>query len=147
MGAWGTLRTPAPAPPRPSAVNTSQCVAGREVCHRIKAARHLKYGVSMTIEHPNRPRGGVSIDFAADPPESTTTAYTGIPVVVDRVTKMAISLPCRKDVDSPELARMFFAEVICKHGVLSNIVTDRGSRFIGRFWNRVCSHLGIDHRY
>jgi hypothetical protein len=67
-------------------------------------------------------------------------------VIVDRLTKMAIYLPCRKDVDSPELARMFFEEVICKHGVPSNIVTDRGSQFTSRFWNRVCSHLSIDHR-
>jgi hypothetical protein len=77
---------------------------------------------------------------------ATASAYTGILVVVDRLTKMAINLPCRKEVDSPELARMFFEEVICKHGVPSNIVTDRGSQFTSRFWNRVCSHLSIDHR-
>jgi hypothetical protein len=41
---------------------------------------------------------------------------------------------------------MFFEEVICKHGVPSNIVTDRGSQFTSRFWNRVCSYLSIDHR-
>jgi transposase InsO family protein len=41
---------------------------------------------------------------------------------------------------------MFFEEVICKHGVPSNIVTDRGSQFTSRFWNRVCSHLSIDYR-
>jgi hypothetical protein len=81
---------------------------------------------------------GVTIDFVTDLPESTASTYTGILVVVDRLTKMAIYLPCRKDVDSPELA--------CKHGVPSNIVTDRGSQFISRFWNRVCSHLSIDHR-
>jgi hypothetical protein len=59
---------------------------------------------------------------------------------------MAIHLLCHKDVDSPELAKMFFGEVICKHGVPSNIFTDRGSQFTSRFSNRVCSHLSIDHR-
>jgi hypothetical protein len=67
--------------------------------------------------------------FRYRPARIDRTAYTGILVVVDRLTKMAIYLPCRKDVDSPELARMFFEEVICKHGVPSNIVTDRGSQF------------------
>jgi hypothetical protein len=85
------------------------------------------------------------MDFVTDRPESTASAYTGILVVVDRLTKMAIYLPCRKDVDSPEPARMFFEEVICKHGVPSNVVTDRGFQFTSRFWNRVCSHLSIDH--
>jgi hypothetical protein len=76
---------------------------------------------------------GVTIDLVTDLPESTASTYTGILVVVDRLTKMAIYLPCHKDVDSPELARMFFEEVICKHGVPSNIVTDRGSQFTSRF--------------
>jgi hypothetical protein len=123
-----------------------QYVAGCEVCHRIKAARHPRHGVNMPIEPSSQPWEGVTMDFVTDLPESTESAYTGILVVVDQLTKMAIYLPCRKDVDSPELARMFFGEVICKHGVPSNIVTDRGSQFTSRFWNRVCSHLSIDHR-
>jgi hypothetical protein len=123
-----------------------QYVAGCEVCHRVKATRHAKYGVNMPIEPPNQPWEGVTMDFVTDLPESTASAYTRILVIVDRLTKMAIYLPCRKDVDSPELASMFFEEVICKHGVPSNIVTDRGSQFTSRFWNRVCSHLSIDHR-
>jgi len=59
---------------------------------------------------------------------------------------MAIYLPCRKDIDSPELARIFFEHVICKHGVPNNIVTNRRTQFTSRFWTRVCSHMSIDHR-
>jgi hypothetical protein len=54
------------------------------------------------------------MDFVTDLPESTASGYTDIMVVVDRLTKMAIYLPDRKDVDSLELARMFFEVVICK---------------------------------
>jgi len=59
---------------------------------------------------------------------------------------MAIYLPCRKHIDSPELARMFFEHMICKRGVPDNIVTNRGKEFSSRFWNRVCSHLSVIHR-
>jgi hypothetical protein len=100
----------------------------------------------MPIEPPSQPWEGVTMDFVTDLPESTALPYTGIFVVVDRLIKMAIYLPFCKDVDSAELARMFFKEVSCKHGVPSNIVTDRGSQFRSRFWNRGCSHLSIDHR-
>jgi hypothetical protein len=86
------------------------------------------------------------MDFVTDLPESTASGYTGILVVVDRFTKMAVYLPCRKEIDSPELARLFFEHVICKHGVPDNIVTDRGTQFTSRFWNRVSSHMSIDHR-
>jgi hypothetical protein len=86
------------------------------------------------------------MDFVMDLPESTASGYTGISVIVDRMTKMAIYLPCRKDINSPELAQMFFKHVICKHGVPDNIVTDRGKEFTSRFWKQVCSHLSINHR-
>jgi hypothetical protein len=99
----------------------------------------------MPIEPPSQPWKGVTMDFVTDLPESTASAYTSI-LVVDRLTKMAIYLPCRKDVDFPELARMIFEEVICKHDIPSNIITDRGSQFTSRFCNRVCSYLSIDHR-
>jgi hypothetical protein len=59
---------------------------------------------------------------------------------------MAIYLLCRKDIDSPELARLCFEHVICKRGVPDNIVTDRGTQFTSRFWTRVCSHFSTDHR-
>jgi hypothetical protein len=42
---------------------------------------------------------------------------------------MAIYLPCRQDIDSPELARMFFEHMIRKCGVPDNIVTKRGKEF------------------
>jgi hypothetical protein len=34
-------------------------VAGCEVCHRIKAARHPRHGVNMPIEPPSQPWKGV----------------------------------------------------------------------------------------
>jgi len=121
-------------------------VAGCELCHRIKAPRHARHGLNMPQQPPSQPWEGVTMDFVTDLPESTTSGYTGILVVVDRLTKMVIYLPCRKDIDSPELARMFFEQVICKHGVPDSIVTDRGKEFTSRFWDRVCSHLSINHR-
>lgn len=68
-------------------------------------------------------------------PESTASAYTGILLVVNLLSKMAIYLPCRKNVDSSELASMLFEEVIYKHGIPSNIATNRGSQFTSRLWN------------
>jgi len=121
-------------------------VAGCEVCHRLKAPRHASHGLNMPLQPPFRPWEGVTIDFITDLPESTASKYKGILVIVNRLTKMATYLPCRNDIDSPELARIFFAHVICKRGVLDNIVTDRGKEFTSRFWNRVCSHLSINHR-
>jgi len=121
-------------------------VAGCELCHRIKAPRDSHPGLNMLLQPPSRSWDGVTMDIVSDLPESTASKYTGILVIVDRLTKMATYLPCRKDIDSPELARMFFDQVICKRGIVDNIVTDRGKEFTSRFWNRVCSLLCINHR-
>jgi hypothetical protein len=41
---------------------------------------------------------------------------------------------------------MFFEHVICKRGVPDNITADRGNEFTSSFWDRVCSHLSMNHR-
>jgi hypothetical protein len=46
----------------------------------------------------------------------------------------------------PRHPRLFFEHVICKHGIPDDIITDRGTQFVNRFWERVCSHMSIDQR-
>jgi len=65
------------------------------------------------------------MDCITDLPEWMPSGYTGILVIVNSLTKMAIYFPCRKDFDSPELARMFFEHVLCKQVVLDIITNDR----------------------
>ena len=88
-------------------------VVGWELCHQVQAPRHARYGLNMPLPAPSRPWEVLTMDFVTDLQESTASEYTGILVIVDRLTKMATYLPCRKDIDSPDLARMFFEHVIC----------------------------------
>jgi hypothetical protein len=78
----------------------------------------------MPIEPPSQPWKVVTMDFVTNLPKSTASAYM-CTLVVDRLTKMANYLPCRKDINSLELARIF-EEVITKpeQGVSSNIITN-----------------------
>jgi len=120
-------------------------IGGSELCHRIKALRHARYALNMPLPPPSCPWEGLTMDFITKFPESTESEYTGIVVIIDRVTKMATYLLCRKDIDSPALARMVFKHVICKHGVPDNLTTDRGKEFTSQIWDRVCSHHSINH--
>jgi hypothetical protein len=65
-------------------------------------------------------------------------------VVIVHLTAMAAYLSCRKGIDSPELARMCFKQVIHKLSVQNNITTHNGTVFTTRFWDKVCSHLNIN---
>ena len=100
----------------------------------------------MPLSPPTGPWEGLTMDFVTDLPVSTASGDTGIMVIVDGLTKMVIYLPWRLEIDSQELERMFFEHVICKRGVPVNNTTDRGQEFSSQFWDRVCSHLSINHR-
>jgi hypothetical protein len=95
----------------------------------------------MCLETPSQPWEGVTMDFVTDVPESMALGHTGILVIVDRLTKMVIYLPCRKDIDLLELAQLFFEPVIWKRGVPDNIVTEGSTQITSRFWTWVCSHM------
>jgi hypothetical protein len=58
----------------------------------------------MPLPPQSRPWEGGTIDVVTDLPESTASGYTGIWVIVVRLTTMAIYLPCRRDINIPELA-------------------------------------------
>jgi len=149
-GDFGALRTAEPVSRDFfwTAMNATvrKYIAGCAVCHQIKAPRHARHGVNMPLLPPSQPWEGVTVGFITDLSESTASGCPGILVGVDRLTSMAIYPPCRKDIDSPELAWMFFEHVSCEQGVQDNIITDRGTQFTSRFWTRVCSHMSIDHR-
>jgi len=85
------------------------------------------------------------MDFVTDLPESTESGPTGISVISDRLKMMAIYQPCWNDIDQPELACLFFEDVICKHGIPDHIITDRGPQFTSWYWNGVYYHLSSDH--
>jgi hypothetical protein len=88
-------------------------VAGCELCHRIKAPPHARYGLNMPLSPPSRPWEGLTIDFVIDLPVSTASGDTGMMAIVDGLTTMVIYLPWRQEIDSQEIARMFFKHVIC----------------------------------
>jgi len=100
----------------------------------------------MSLSPPSCHWEGLTVNFITDLPDSTASGYTGILVIIDHVTEMATYLLCKSDINSWELARMFFEHVICKRGVPVNITTNQGKQCTSRFWNRVCTHLWINHR-
>jgi len=121
-------------------------VAGCELCNRIKLLHHTSYRITMPQPPPSRHSEGLTMDFVTNFPVSMASGYPGILGIVDLFAKMTTYLLCRKDIDSPELAQMFFEHLIWKRGVIVNITTDRGKEFTSRFRDRVCADLSNNHQ-
>jgi len=83
-------------------------VAGCDLCNRINAPCHTLDGLNRPLAPHSHPCDGLTMDFVTHLLESTALGYTGILVIVNHMSNIATYLPCRKDIDSPELARLYF---------------------------------------
>jgi len=83
----------------------------------------------------------ISMDFIEQLPSST--GFTAILVVVDRLSKQAIFIPTHDTITSPELAKLFLLHVFSKHGVPAHITSDRGTKFISHFFRSLGKALDM----
>jgi hypothetical protein len=81
------------------------------------------------------------LDFITDLPSSK--AFDSIFVVVDRLTKMAHFMPCNKTVTDEKTARLFMDNIYKYHGLLDDIISDRGSQFTSKFWQTLFKILKV----
>ena len=83
------------------------------------------------------------MDHIVQLPKAGEEQFDAILVVIDRLTKQAIYIPCHMTDDGPPFAKLFIKHVFAKHGLPSDIISDRGTLFISEFWKALCSMLGI----
>ena len=110
-------------------------------CQSNKASNQLPAGLAQSIPHPPRRWDQVSMDLITQLPR-TRSGMDAIFVVVDKYSKMIHCVPTTTTVTAPELAKLFFHEVVRHHGVPSSIISDRDPRFTSSFWEQLWKQLG-----
>jgi len=114
-------------------------------CQQNKASRHQPYGLSSPLELPYAPWQSIAMDFITELPESE--GCDQLWVVIDRFTKMAHFLALRKEgKTAADLAVVFTREIWKFHGLPTDIMSDRDSRFTSEVWEGFLRLSGIRPR-
>jgi transposase InsO family protein len=82
------------------------------------------------------------MDFVVGLPR-TQSGYDSIWMIVDRLTKVAHLIPVKTTYSRPQLAELYMSRIVCLHGVLKKNVSDRGTQFTSKFWERLHETLDI----
>lgn len=112
-------------------------------CGATNIWRDRRQGLLKPLPIPDRKWRELSMDFIEGLPESN--GYSAILVIVDRLTKGTILIPCART-GSDYIVPKFLQHVVAYHGLPAAITSDRGSQFVGELWERMCSLLKINRR-
>ncbi|GKB95224.1 putative reverse transcriptase domain-containing protein, partial [Tanacetum coccineum] len=108
---------------------------------KVKAEHQKPSGLLQQPEIPIWKWEMITMDFVSGLPR-TSSGYDTIWVIVDRLTKSAHFLPIKKTDSMEKLTRLYLKEIVCRHGVLVSIISDRDSHFTSRFWRSLQKCLG-----
>ena len=70
--------------------------------------------------------------------------FKSVFVVVDRFSKCVVFIPAPNACPAEEAAKLFFSSVVKHFGLPKDIVSDRDTRFTGKFWVELFKLLGSE---
>jgi transposase InsO family protein len=85
----------------------------------------------------------ISMDFIVRLP-TMQSGYDSIWVIIDRFSKVAHFIPVKTTYMGAKIAELYIARIVCLYGVPKKIVSDRGTQFTSRFWQKL--HEAMDTR-
>ena len=110
-------------------------------CRRAHPRQTRPPGLLHPLPIPDRPMQHLCIDFKEFPKDKS--GYDQIMVVIDRLTKHAVSIPCHKNIDARGMAHLFVQWVYRFGHTPDTIISDRGPQFVSSFWSEFCRILGV----
>ncbi|XP_066165912.1 uncharacterized protein [Oryza sativa Japonica Group] len=117
-------------------------MAANELAEVKKQAEHQRpAGLLQPLQIPEWKWEEIGMDFITGLPR-TSSGQDSIWVVVDRLTKVAHFVPVHTTYTGKRLAELYLSRIMCLHGVPKKIVSDRGSQFTSKFWQKLQEELG-----
>jgi hypothetical protein len=103
-----------------------------DTCRKVKADYMKPGGLLQWLSIPEWKWDDISMDFIVGLP-TTGLQFDSIWVIMDRLSKSAHFIPINTSYRVQKYVEVYIACVLCLHGVLKTIISDRGSQFVARF--------------
>jgi IS30 family transposase len=116
-------------------------VALCDTCQRVKVEHQRLVGLLQPPKIPEWKWDEIGMDFKVGLPR-TQAGYDSIWVIVDRLTKVAHFILVKTTSSGAKLAELYMSRIMCLDGVPKKIVSDRGSQFTSKFWEKL--HESVD---
>jgi hypothetical protein len=108
---------------------------------RIKVDHLRPAGNLQPLSIPEWKWENIYMDFIVGLPH-TSRGYNSIWVIVDRLTKLAHFIPVAMTYRVTQYAELYIFHIVRYHAIPKTISSDRGSIFVGRFWEQLHECLG-----
>lgn len=110
-------------------------------CQRNKASNQPPAGLLHPLPVPSGRWDSISMDFAG--PFPSNDGMNAVLIVVDRLTKRVLFVPCHTKDKAHHTAQRFLSDVVRLFGLPTTIVTDRDPKFVSAFWVKLCELLRV----
>jgi IS30 family transposase len=112
-----------------------------DTCQRVKTEHQRTARLLQPLKILEWKWEEIGMDFIVGLPR-TQAGYDSIWVIVDRLTKVAHFILVKMTYSGAKLAELYMSRIVCLHGVPKKIVSDRGSQFTSKFWEKL--HESMD---
>jgi hypothetical protein len=116
--------------------DVAEYVALYHTCQQVKAEHQRPTRLLQPFQVLEWKCEEIVVDFIVGLPR-TQSGYDSIWVTVDRLTKVAHFIPVKTTYSGLQLAELYMLRIVCLHGVRKKIVSDTGTQFTSRFWERL----------
>jgi hypothetical protein len=107
-----------------------------DTCQWVKTEHQRPAGLLQPLKIPEWKWEEIRINFIVGLPR-TQAGYDSIWVIVDHLTKVAHFIPVKTTYSGAKLAELYMSRIMCLHGVPKKIVSNRGSQFTSKFWEKL----------
>ncbi|MBW0582315.1 hypothetical protein O181_122030 [Austropuccinia psidii MF-1] len=116
-----------------------------KTCDRCQKANEVagkRLGNMIKIQEPSRPWEAFHMDWVTGLPPGVDRSYIACLVILDRLSKTPIFLPCRKDDTAMDKALLIWNRVVSWTGIFTNIISDRDPKFNSALWTNIHQLFG-----